>query len=184
MSISSTPFVVMVSDRTERRLNGEEPSAMTTTSIIPNTTGPIDCRTGALAATSAPVATTSSVRHRVWPGGLAAGVAASLATVAVAAVGEAAGVSLAVEGERIPLPGFAVLTMFGAIVGIVLAGAVAHWSRHPRSVFVRSTVALTALSILPDVFADATAATRLLLGFTHVVAAAIIVPAIARRLSA
>jgi hypothetical protein len=43
------------------------------------------------------------------------------------------------------------------------------------------TVALTALSIVPDVIADATVGTKFVLALTHVVAAAIIVPALACR---
>jgi hypothetical protein len=47
---------------------------------------------------------------------------------------------------------------------------------------VRVTVALTALSIVPDVIVDADVATRLVLGLTHLIAAAVVVPMIARRL--
>jgi hypothetical protein len=43
---------------------------------------------------------------------------------------------------------------------------------------------LTALSLVPDVLADASAATKMLLMLAHVAAAAIVIPAIARRLSA
>jgi hypothetical protein len=49
---------------------------------------------------------------------------------------------------------------------------------------VRTTVALTVLSFVPDVIAPAAPATKALLMLTHVVAAAIVIPAIARRLSA
>jgi hypothetical protein len=45
-------------------------------------------------------------------------------------------------------------------------------------------MALTALSLVPDLLADALAATKMLLMLTHLVAAAIVIPAIARRLSA
>jgi Family of unknown function (DUF6069) len=41
---------------------------------------------------------------------------------------------------------------------------------------------LTALSLVPDVAADAAAATKMLLMLAHLVAAAIVIPAIARRL--
>ncbi|MGB0112396.1 MAG: DUF6069 family protein [Ilumatobacteraceae bacterium] len=66
-----------------------------------------------------------------------AGVATSIATAVVAALADAAGVSLDISGEEIPLSGFATLTMVGAVLGV-----------------------------------------------THIVAAAIIVPPIARRLAA
>ena len=52
-----------------------------------------------------------------------------------------------------------------------------------RNTFLRVTVALTALSIVPDVIADATVGTKLVLALTHVVAAGIIVPAIASRVA-
>ena len=47
----------------------------------------------------------------------------------------------------------------------------------------RSTLLLTALSIVPDVLADAQVSTRLTLALTHVVAAVIVIPALASRLS-
>ena len=55
---------------------------------------------------------------------------------------------------------------------------------RPRSTFTRSTVVLTMLSLMPDVIADATPATKALLMLTHLVAAAIVIPAVARRLTA
>ena len=56
-------------------------------------------------------------------------------------------------------------------------------ARRPRSTFIRTTVALTVLSFVPDVIADATPATKALLMLTHLVAAAIVIPAVARRLT-
>jgi hypothetical protein len=46
-----------------------------------------------------------------------------------------------------------------------------------------TTIALTALSFIPDVLADAHAATRLSLMLTHAVAAAVAIPLLAARLS-
>lgn len=117
-------------------------------------------------------------------GGLIAAVVAGAATAAIAAVGEFAGISLVVGGAPIPVPGFAVLTVVFSAVGLVLALVLARSVRRPRTVFVRTTVVLTALSLVPDVLVDAAPATRVLLMLAHVVAAAIVVPAIARRLSA
>ncbi len=57
-------------------------------------------------------------------------------------------------------------------------------ARRPRRTFVRTTVVLTALSLVPDVIADAAPATKALLMLTHLVAAAIVIPAVARRLAA
>jgi len=117
-------------------------------------------------------------------GGLTAAAVAAAATATVAAAGEFAGISLVVGGAPIPVSGFAVLTVIFSVVGLVLALVLARTARRPRTAFVRTTIVLTALSLVPDVLADASAATKVLLMLTHVVAAAIVIPAIARRLSA
>ncbi len=115
--------------------------------------------------------------------GLIATVVASIATTAVAAVGHAAGISLDISGEAIPLWGFAQLTAIFSLIGVGLALVLARRAASPRRTFVRTTVALTVLSLVPDVLADATAATVGLLMLTHVVAAAIVIPAVASRLA-
>jgi len=46
-----------------------------------------------------------------------------------------------------------------------------------------TTVVLTALSVVPDLTADATTATKLTLISAHLVAAAVIIPALAARLT-
>ncbi len=125
--------------------------------------------------------TDRSDRRPVWRAALVSGAAAAAAVTAVAAIARGADVDLAVGGEPIPLLGFAQLTLVGATVGILIAVACRRWSRRPRVAFVRVTAGLTALSIVPDVVADATAASRVVLGLTHVIAAAVIVPAIAPR---
>jgi amino acid transporter len=94
-----------------------------------------------------------------------------------------AGVPLTVGGEEIALLGFAMVTAVFSVVGIVLASALARWARRPQRTFVIATVALTALSLLPDASADASTATRHVLALTHVVAAAIVIPAVASRLA-
>ncbi|MEU7908507.1 DUF6069 family protein [Actinoplanes sp. NPDC049118] len=115
--------------------------------------------------------------------GVAAAAVASAATMAVAAAGRAAGISLDVSGAPIPVTGFGVLTAVFSLVGLVLAVALSRWARHPRRTFVRTTVVLTVLSLVPDVIADAAPATKALLMITHLVAAAIVIPAVARRLA-
>ena len=132
--------------------------------------------------TTAP--TTRSSAKPLVVAGLVATAVASVATAAVAAAGDFAGISLNVSGAPIPVPGFATLTAVFSLVGLVLALGLKRWARRPRPVFVRTTVALTALSLVPDVLADATTATKALLMVTHLVAAVIVIPAIARRLPA
>jgi hypothetical protein len=116
--------------------------------------------------------------------GIAATAAASLATMAVAAAGHAAGISLDLSGVPIPVTGFGTLTAVFSLVGLVLAAVLSRFARAPRRTFVRTTVALTVLSLVPDVIVDAGPATKALLMLTHLVAAAIVIPAVARRLSA
>jgi hypothetical protein len=115
--------------------------------------------------------------------GAIAVVAASAATTTVAAIGHAAGISLDVSGAPIPVLGFATLTALFSVVGLVLAVVLARFARHPQRVFVRTTVALTVLSLVPDAIADAAAPTKALLMLTHLIAATIVIPSIARRLS-
>ena len=123
--------------------------------------------------------TTKQIRRT----GVLAGLAASAATATTAAVASAFDVSLQVGGEAIPVIGFAQLTFVAAIIGTVMAVVMSHRARRPRHTFVVSTIALTALSIVPDVTADAQTATRLVLALTHCVAAAIVIPALASRLT-
>ena len=135
-------------------------------------------------ATSTAAAPTVARNTRSLVGaGVAAAAIASVATSAVAAAGSAAGVSLDVSGAPIPVTGFATLTAIFSLVGLVLALVLARFAARPRTAFVRTTVALTVLSLVPDVIADATPATKALLMLTHLVAAAIVIPAIARRLA-
>lgn len=75
------------------------------------------------------------------------------------------------------------LTVVFGLVGVVLAAALSRWARRPRRTFLVATVALTALSLVPDVLADADVGTRVLLMTTHLVAAAVVVPALARALA-
>ena len=120
----------------------------------------------------------------IWAAGVVSGALAAVATTIVAAVARAADVPLAIDGEEIPLLGFAQLTMMCAIIGTVLAVSFAKWARRPHRTFVTTTVALTTLSLVPDVVADATTGSKLVLMLTHLVAAVIVVPALAKRLPA
>ncbi|MEU4530232.1 DUF6069 family protein [Micromonospora ureilytica] len=128
-------------------------------------------------------ATTSTVGALIRAGAVAT-VAASAATMAVAAVGQLAGVSLDVGGAPIPVMGFGVLTAAFSLIGLIIAALLARFARRPRRTFVRTTVVLTVLSLVPDVIADAGVATKALLMLTHLVAAAIVIPGVARRLAA
>ncbi len=101
----------------------------------------------------------------------------------MAAAGQAIGISTEISGAPIPTSGFATLTVIFSVLGLVIAVALRRFARSPRTAWLRTTVVLTALSFVPDVLADAAGSTKGLLMLTHVVAAAIVIPAVARRLS-
>ena len=132
--------------------------------------------------TAAPTAAVTT--RSMLVAGVAATAVASVATAGVAAAGHAAGISLDMAGAPIPVSGFATLTAMLSLVGLVLAAVLGRFARRPRRTFVRTTVALTVLSLVPDVIADAASTTKVLLMLTHLVAAAIVIPAVARRLPA
>jgi hypothetical protein len=137
--------------------------------------------------TRTPTSTTAAERPAstppLWRTGLAAGLAAAVATVAVAAGAHALGVSLeTAPGEAIPVVGFGQLTLFFTAVGVVIARAIGRRARQPRSTFMTTTMALTALSVVPDMALSAGVATKGTLVLTHLVAAAIVIPALAGRL--
>lgn len=115
--------------------------------------------------------------------GSAAAATAAAATAILAVVGHAVGVSTDMAGAPIPASGFAVMTVVFSILGLVIAAALRRFASHPRTAWIRVTVVLTALSFVPDLLAEAAAPTKALLMLAHVVAAAIVIPAVARRLS-
>ena len=125
-----------------------------------------------------------SAKSSLWRAGARAGLAASAATVAVAAVAHAAGVSFeTAPGEAIPLFAFAQLTLVCTVVGVLIARTLNRRASQPRRTFVRTTVVLTAASLIPDLLISAGAATKASLIVTHVVAAAIVIPALSSRLA-
>jgi hypothetical protein len=129
------------------------------------------------ATTLTAVPSTTTTRPTVWRAGLAAAAAAAAATTVVAVAARAADVPVAIGGKAIPVAGFAQLTVFFTVIGILLARAIGR-----RSAFLTTTVVLTALSLVPDVLASASTATKLTLMATHLVAAAIAIPVLAGRL--
>ena len=115
--------------------------------------------------------------------GVLAGLGAAVATTLGAALARAAGVDLVVRGgEAVPVAGVGVVTALCSLVGVALAAALLRWSARPAEGFVRATVALTAVSLAPPVLWGSTSATSATLVVLHLVAAAVVVPALARRL--
>jgi peptidoglycan/LPS O-acetylase OafA/YrhL len=126
---------------------------------------------------------TSSTRTRrtsVPRATVVVGLVAAAVTTAAAAALHAAGVSFDVGGEMIPLAGFAQMTLLGAVIGGVLVAIFNRRSSEPRQRFVQVAVVLTALSCVPSALLPDDAATKVALVALHLLAAAIIVPVLAR----
>ena len=132
-------------------------------------------------ATRTPAAPSST--KTLWKTGVVSGVAASVATAAFAGIASAADVSLKVGGKAIPAIGFGQVTFVAALIGTIMAVVLSHRASRPRHTFLVTTLALTFVSFVPDVLADAHTATKVTLALSHVVAAAILIPALASRLS-
>ena len=110
--------------------------------------------------------------------GAVAGAAAAVVTTATAAIARAADVALEVDGAAIPIAAFAMWTVIGAAVGVLLARLLGDRRR-----FVTVTVAATGLSLIPPIaLPDHLATTAVLVG-AHLLAAAIIIPALRQPLA-
>ena len=116
--------------------------------------------------------------------GFIATLAAVVATTLAAALAQAVGVAFEVPdgGETIPLAGFAVVTGFFSVVGIVIAAALLRWSAHPAERFVWTAVSLLAISLIPPLLSGADTATTTSLIGLHLVAATVMIPTLARSL--
>jgi hypothetical protein len=139
--------------------------------------------TATITAPSTPAPATTPVRTRIGRTGLVAGAGAAVATTTYAAAVHAAGVSFAVSGKAIPAAGFGEVTFVAALIGTLVAAVLSRRAARPRRTFLVTALALTLVSFLPDVTADAHVATKVALVLSHVLAAAIVIPALASRLS-
>ena len=132
--------------------------------------------TATITASHPAAAGTRSLRRTT----ITAGLLAAAATTTVAAAAHAAGVSLAVQDGDIPLAGFAQMAFLGAVLGGIILAGLNRYSTAAHRRFVQTTAVLTALSCIPSVALAPAVATKLTLVVTHVMAATIIVPALAR----
>ena len=117
-----------------------------------------------------------STRRLVRTGAVAGAIAAVCTTVA-AAVATAADVGLEVDGTAIPIPAFAWWTIVAAAVGVVLARVLGGRRR-----FVVVTTVATGLSLVPAIAGPDDTASRVVLVGIHLLAAAVIIPTLARQL--
>ena len=134
---------------------------------------------------SVPASATSTDTTSIRPASLRrttvlVGLAAAAAVTAVAAAAHAAGASLEVQGEMIPLAGIAQMVFIGAVIGGLLLAALNRRSDDARRRFLQVTAVLTALSCVPSVALPDDVATKATLVALHLLAAAIIVPVLAR----
>jgi Family of unknown function (DUF6069) len=134
------------------------------------------------AATTASATTEASTEGSAvtWKRGLLTGLGAACVATAIAGVLDVAGHALSVvdadgRAGAIPVLAFAQMVLLGTVIGIVVA------RRTSRRTFVRATVVLTALSCVPSLAWGVTAGDKVGLVLTHVVAAAIVIPRLARR---
>jgi hypothetical protein len=116
--------------------------------------------------------------------GFIATLAAMAATTLAAALARTLGVDFEIpdSGEAIPLPGFAVVTGFFSVVGVVIAAALLRWSARPANRFVWTATSLTAISLAPPLLAGANAAATITLLSLHLIAATIVIPTLTRSL--
>ncbi|WP_405086605.1 DUF6069 family protein [Microbispora sp. NBC_01389] len=140
--------------------------------------------TGVLAGPASGQAGRTHPLRRLAGTGLVAMLVAMAATTLAAALARAVGVDFAIPdgGETIPLPGFAVVTGFFSLVGIVIAVAFLRWSARPAERFVWTAVSLTAISLVPPLLAGANTATTIALLGLHLVPATVMIPTLARTL--
>jgi uncharacterized membrane protein YoaK (UPF0700 family) len=76
------------------------------------------------------------------------------------------------------------MTFIGAVMGGLIAAFIRRRSTAPRRRFLHTTGLLTALSCVPSLALPPDLATKLALVAAHVIAAAIMVPVLARQLDA
>ncbi len=137
----------------------------------------------AVAVPTSTTDTSTEAQPSLWKGGLAAGAKAAVATTVVAGAALAAGVDFEIDGEAIPLVGFPQMVLIATVVGLGIASLLRRRSSAPSRRFVQVAVALVALSFVPDLTAATDTGSKLVLMLTHLVAAAIVIPAVAQRLA-
>jgi hypothetical protein len=135
-------------------------------------------------------ATAVRTRRPVSQVSIAAGAAALAAVEACGAIARAAGVPLraaafgAHTATQVNAGWLAFGVALGTFWGTVLAVVFARRAARPARAFLATTLPLLALSLAGPLTAQATTATKVTLACGHLIAAAIIVPAVTRRLAA
>ena len=144
------------------------------------------------ASAHTPVAQSASflARHPVWPVCYLAGLAASVVVETWGLAARAIGVPMRAAGigshhaTPVTVGMFAMGTMvvtFWFTFAVIL---MARFAKNPRRTYLRTALPLLALSLaVPATAADTAISTKLTLAAAHLIAGAIIIPVVARRLS-
>jgi hypothetical protein len=150
-----------------------------------------------ITATSAhtPAASPSSsasflARRPVWQVCYLSGLAASIAAEIWGLAARAAGVPMRAAGlgahhaSPVTVGMFAMGTMVVTFWFTFVVVLIARFAKNPERTYLRAALPLLALSLaVPLTAADTAMSTRLTLAIAHLIAGAIIIPAVARRLS-
>lgn len=134
------------------------------------------------------VALPTSQPHRsIWSTGLRAGVVAAAATELFATIARLGGVPMRAGGigaatpQALPPGWVALATLFCTLLGVGLATVLRRVTSRPRRAFLIAACVLTVLSFVSPIGAGATTlATKVTLGLAHMIAAAIVIPAITK----
>lgn len=125
----------------------------------------------------------------LWAVGLAAALVAAVLSVLLYAVARAAGVPMELTEifehhvARMPVQNMAFAALLdGGVTGTLLAAACRRWTPRPRATFLALAVAGLLASFAFPITSDASTATQVVLSISHVVVAAVIVPALAMAL--
>jgi putative copper export protein len=133
--------------------------------------------------------TAGRTRRPVSQVSIAAGAVALVVIEAYGAIARAAGVPLraaafgAHTATQVNAGWLAFGVVLGTFWGTVLAVVFARHAARPARAFLVTTLPLLALSLTGPLTADATTATKVTLACGHLIAAAIIIPAVTRRLA-
>jgi hypothetical protein len=142
-------------------------------------------------STTTTVLATNVLRARpVWQVSVLAGGTAAVATELYGLAARAAGIPMAAGNIGATTAGpitvgmFAMGTLICTFWGTILAVILARYATRPARPYLRTTMALTTVSLASPLAAGDTAtSTKLMLALAHLLAASIIIPTVTHRLS-
>jgi hypothetical protein len=141
-------------------------------------------------ATPAPPAPSRLAKLPVSVAGAAAALAGAAVLYAYGTLAQALDVPMrageigASHAQAITPASFAIGVAFCTVAGTILAMVLARRAAHPARAFLRTSLVLVAISLVFPLAASHTATeTRLTLALGHLIAAAIVIPIITRRLT-